>query len=162
MVEKRLGEIMSSKFVSVAAECPLTEAIELLCRKNLVPRVLVVVDEKKSFRGLLTMECILESVRPTYMRSAGEKNVVTWNGLLLESCERVSALTAGQVADEDAPCLAAEDRLVRAIDVCLKTNRRELAVLDDGCLVGLIDMENVIWEIKNLVAMSQKQEGMRL
>ena len=155
---------MSAKFVSIETSVPLSDTIPILCnlcRKHSVPKALVVLDQDHFFWGLLTMECILETARPTYMRTSGEHYFVTWNGLLTESCQRLSSLTAGDVADRQVPKLGPDDRVVRAIDLCLKTGCREMPVLEDQRVVGLVSIHYLIQEVHNLLKMSGEQMEVR-
>jgi|GEM_PF-5546093 len=154
MVEKRMREIMSEDFLTTAKSQTLPEAIKMLCSargKRVVPRAIVVFDQNQSFWGLLTLECVLESVRPSFMKSSNQRGVVTWNGILLESCQKLAGLKVEDVADKEVPRLEPEDRLIKVIHLFLKTNRRELPVLEDDTVVGLVDVGRIIQEINELI-----------
>ncbi|MFH1146344.1 MAG: CBS domain-containing protein [Pseudomonadota bacterium] len=163
MSEKRIREILSTDFLCVETSCPLPEAINLLCdlnSKDSVPKTLVVFDRNQVFWGLITLECILENVRPPFMRHSREGETVTWNGLLTESCRNATGLRVEDVVDRTVPRLHPEDRVIKAVDLLLRTHHRELPVLEDGKIIGVLHAGDVILEIKAVIAHSSgKLEG---
>jgi len=131
---RRAAEVMTAPAITVAADRPLTEAVELMLSRRV--KRLPVVDRSGCLTGMLSRLDIFRTV----MREAPD-----WNSFRAQKIEVDHLKRVGDILRRDTQTVSAEtplDEVVRMID---RNDLQRVAVLDArGKLLGLISDRDLL------------------
>ncbi len=128
LADKRVGEIMTTPAITIAAERPLTEAVDLMLAKEL--KRLPVVDTGGRLVGMLSRLDIFNTV----MREAPD-----WEAFRAQNIEVKNLRIVGDILRRDTQTVLADTTLDKVIPIIDGNDIQRVAVVDtEGKLLGII------------------------
>lgn len=161
--EKKVKDIMKpvAEYTRVRADSTVKEAV-LTLKKSLDPdgtnrqeghRTILVTDESGSAVGLLTLNALMRSVEPQFVKADQWALPIFWDGLFTERCreEAGKKIREVMIPVEDIT-MDVEDTIIKAVHILLKHDLGSLPVTKNGDLVGMVRIIEIFNEIGGMVA----------
>jgi CBS-domain-containing membrane protein len=146
-MELTAKDIMTKDFDTIREDAPILDAV----RKILSGKVretghktvsLMVTDAFGSFVGMISMMDILYHVRPPFF-----DYTVDWEGVTEAEVpfyvDRFRGLVVGQVMSTLVPTASPNDMVLKLIDVMVKEKVRNLPVIQDSKVIGIVYLSEV-------------------
>ena len=136
--ERRVAEVMTRPAVTIEADRPLTEAVELMLARQL--KRLPVVDRKGRLAGMLSRLDIFTTI----MRETPD-----WNGFRAQEIEVGNLRTVADILRRDTQTVAPEATMDAVVGIIDATDLQRVAVVDkDGRLQGIISDSDLLRAFK--------------
>ena len=138
LAERRVAEVMTRPAVTIEADRPLTEAVELMLARQL--KRLPVVDRQGRLAGMLSRLDIFTTV----MRETPD-----WNGFRAQEIEVGNLRTVADILRRDTQTVAPEATMDAVVGIIDATDLQRVAVVDkDGRLQGIISDSDLLRAFK--------------
>lgn len=147
MLMAQAADIMTREVVTVSPETPVREVGELLSSQRFgsVP----VVDANNVLQGLVTEEDLVSRAASFHL----PRHITFLGGIVFlenpqrfqEEAERILAVTAREIMDEEVPTTSPETPVTEIATRMLENDLRRLVVLDDARhLLGIITRADIV------------------
>jgi CBS domain-containing protein len=146
----KISEIMSRDVRTTTPEATLKESLELLAKERL--NGLVVVEGDKVV-GLVTKADIFRAILPTQADIAEDELYMKDLEFIEERIFKCLETRVGNIMGKPAITLAGNTPIVKAGTTMLLQKIKQIPVVDDGRLVGIITLSDI------LCALRKKSEG---
>ena len=171
--EKTAAEIMIpiEDYTSVQADSTVREGIEVL--KDAYEKFLstgkimesghraIAVFEGSKVVGVLTMQKLLEAIRPEYlsapkpsMAESMQYSTMFWTGLFSTQVKKLKERKISDVMRECPPAVAADANLMEVADTMYSEGRRRVVVEENGRVIGVIREQELFYEISKIILAS--------
>jgi len=158
-------------YTSVQADSTVREGIEVL--KDAYEKFLstgkimesghraIAVFEGSKVVGVLTMQKLLEAIRPEYlsapkpsMAESMQYSTMFWTGLFSTQVKKLKERKISDVMRECPPAVAADANLMEVADTMYSEGRRRVVVEENGRVIGVIREQELFYEISKIILAS--------
>jgi len=172
--EKKVKDIMTSveDYSTVTVNTTVREAVNTLMKSltELVAssriweaghRALLVFDEKKSLRGVLSMKDLIKAVRPFYFKlpksslaeSIRFSNMFIGNqdGLFTVQLKALADKKVGELVLETPPMVDENANLMDVVELLYQSQKTRLVVTSGSKVIGILREQDLFFEIVNII-----------
>lgn len=158
-------DLMLTSFSTVRVDQTLAEAMAVLVENQDdadVPNALVVLDAEGGYVGLLTARLLFKSLLTLWMpaRAVRKDDELLERELLTVVGDR-SKLKVQDTLIRGLPTASPGDRLLALIDLACDQQLEFLAVVDGGCVLGLVPVTE-IFQASASLALTPDDEGIQM
>lgn len=150
-MEKTNNEVMISDFCTISADATVKEAYASM-EKNLQgpPHSpgLVVVSEKGTYAGVLTMDDLMNELRQYYRDACDKPGQGEWIATFFRQCELIAIKKVSEIMSGKRRWIRSSDLFEKSCELILYKKLNWLAVVDENSKpVGIITRRMVLREI---------------
>ena len=144
-------DIMTKEFDTVLPSSTIKEAVSLLrCAKRGEDKkgvnALMVVDEKGSLVGMITMSHILKAIIPFYMEMA-HLSEFAWDGLFERMCHKIENRLVSDFMERKVITVDPDANIFEISELMLKSRVRRLPVVEKDKVVGIVYRKELFFKI---------------
>jgi CBS domain-containing protein len=168
--EKNIGDIMVSleKFAAVSSGAGFKEVVSAMKRalaagEGGVPKGLdtVLVYENNLLVGFISFEDVLNAIEPQFLKGGTYRGwtvnkewaiPVFWEGLFTDRCIEATGKKAKEIMKPVEFEVETGDPLIKAVYGMTKNNTKNVPVVREGLVVGIVRSEDLFYEISALVS----------
>jgi len=169
--EKNAGDIMIrvEDYTTITGEKTIREAIEQLMQsfEGLIAsgsvmetghRSILVFDSKGDLAGILSIQDLMEAVRPAYLRTpfpsmAGtiQYSHIFWSGLFTTQTRVLGDKRVNEVMSESPPSVDMSTNLMELADLMYREHVRRVVVTRKGKVVGVVREQELFFEMADIL-----------
>lgn len=147
----KAADIMTKEFDTVLPSATIKEAVSLLrCAKRGEDKkgvnALMVVDEKGSLVGMITMSHILKAIIPFYMEMA-HLSEFAWDGLFERMCHKIENRLVSDFMERKVITVDPDANIFEISELMLKSRVRRLPVVEKDKVIGIVYRKELFFKI---------------
>lgn len=123
----------------------------------------LMVFEDEEVVGVLNMRNMMESLRPAYlsapkpsMADSMQYSAMFWTGLFSKQVKEAEAKLVRDYMNNRPPLVDHDANLMEAANLMCEENRRRVAVMDQGRVVGVVREQEIFYEIARVMLSGKK------
>ncbi len=169
--DKKVKDIMLTidDYTIISVEATVKEAVEKLMDSFKVSvisdkimkaghRSLLVFDDKENPVGLLSINDMIQAIRPAYLSApkpstadSVQYSPIFWEGLFFTQVKALANKKAGDLMSDAPPTIDKNTNLMEVADSMYKNKLRRLLVTDKNRVIGIIREQDIFFEITNII-----------
>jgi len=148
---------MQKQFQTITEDATIRDAMEKLYGAKSsgsgepALQSLIVMDADGKLNGIVTMYDILEGIAPTYLKNAGGSQLagITWEGLFEDSIQQAKSRAVSEIMTprDEFHILAADDRVMKALELMVDEGATRLPVCEGDQVVGVVRIYELFQEV---------------
>jgi CBS domain-containing protein len=147
--------VMQTRFYTLRPETLISAAVKVFQQASQEQRTvlgMMVTDESGRLVGMLSMYDIFLLLRPKHIHIWGEMQDLEVGGILEAACQRAKSLRVGDIMTTEVITITPDTHLLLVIDIMIKKHVRQLPVLEDGKILGMVYLSGVFNHLLDLLA----------
>ena len=145
-------DIMVKDFDTIHMDAPIEDAMRVILdgklRKTGHKTVsLMVVDDVKRLRGVITMFDILYHLRPDFLNAGINGEDLPWEGQLKILVKKFKGKKVRQIMSPHVVGASPDEHVMVVLDHMVKNKYRRLPVLENGKLLGVVYISDVYYAL---------------